>query len=183
MKAIVTSIGETTRELCVWSLQRNGFDVKVVESGNTLAEKLKFIYNNVDEDFVRVDADVVPNNRLTPDAVKSEYPDHCWWWQFQTFDWHQQDFTWGGVQFIKKEALPDLRANIDQFMNDVRPETRLTRITEFHNPRRFESVPVIYGLHGFGAKDVERVRQMKELRNQSETYDWELADKLLELIR
>lgn len=180
MKAFVTSIGEHTRDLCVWSLERNGFDVVLIESGSLLVDKLKTIYEQADDDFVRVDADVVPNMNLTPDSVIASAHEYQWWIQYETFDWHKQDTTWGGVQFIKKEALPYLRANIDKYHNQERPETMISRIPEFHNPRRFDSCPCIMGIHSFAATDEERVRGVKERRNQH-GYDWQLAAKLMEL--
>lgn len=61
MKAYVTSIGEPTTDLCVWSLERNGFETVLIQDQTTLAEKLKRIYSEADEDFVRIDADVIVN--------------------------------------------------------------------------------------------------------------------------
>lgn len=180
MKAVVTSIGEVTRDLCIWSLERNGFEVAIYDNGSTLARKLSQIYADLDEDFIRVDADVVPNRVLTP-AFLTSLTYHAWWIQFQTFGWFTQGTIWGGVQYIKKPALPALRANIDQHLNEIRPETAMTRLPEFYDPRRFESHPVITGIHGFAARDVERVKQLKQARNQYDHYDWELAEKLLEL--
>lgn len=175
MRAYITSIGEKTTELCKWSLERNGFEVILVEGLTTLQEKLKFIYNDTNEDFVRVDADVIPNRNLTPD-IKTDN----WWTQFQMFEWFRQDVGWGGVQFIKKEALPALRANVDQFKWHDRPETELSRIPEFHNPRRFASDPTIMGVHNY-KNDIKRVSKVKANRGQSHLFDWALVERINEL--
>jgi hypothetical protein len=182
MKAYVTSIGESTRDLCVWSLERNGFEVVLIENGSLLVDKLKVIYELADDDFVRIDADVVPNKNLIPESLIASAEQHQWWIQYETYDWNKQDLSWGGAQFIKKEALPFLRTKVDDFHNYDRPETMLSRIPEFHNPRRFESCPMVVGIHSFAAADIDRVKAVKERRN-GVGYDWELANKLLGLLR
>lgn len=178
MIAFVTSMGEVTTELCCWSLARNGFSVVLIEDKTTLWDKLKRIYNEADRDFVRVDADVVPNKQFTPQFVAESGEVFSWWLQYQTFDWHKQDTTWGGIQAIRKEALIHLKANVDQYSDNIRPETALSRIPAFFNPRRFESVPIITGLHGYKANDLERVKDLKLARNQYDNYDFELEERL-----
>jgi hypothetical protein len=182
MKAVVTSIGEITRDMCIWSLERNGFDVVVYDDPSTLADKLKRIYHDLDENFIRVDADVVVNRNITPKMME-QLTYHAWWIQFQSFSWFTMDRIWGGVQYIKQPALKALRENIDAHMRDIRPETSMTRLPEFYDPRRFESHAVIAGIHGFAAQDMDRIKDLKRARNQYDTYDWELAEKMMELLK
>ena len=102
MKAYITSIGETTTPLCYWSLQRLGFEPYVVRHKNTsLWEKLEWIFNDADDDFLRVDADVVCNSNILELIEQTDGV----WFQSLTFDWFKQDTTHGGIQFIKKEAI------------------------------------------------------------------------------
>jgi hypothetical protein len=182
--AVVTSIGEPTTDLCIWSLERQGFEVKLYSDGTTLADKLKRIYNDMDEDFVRVDADVVCNRNLSRSfrelwKIKGE---HVWWLQGRTFGWHAQDLVYGGVQMIDHKALPALRENVDRFIRHIRPETQLSRIPEFHNPRKFESLDGVFGIHGYKqATHIPRIKKLKLDRNQYENYDWELAERLEQL--
>lgn len=173
MKAIVTSIGEVTTDLCIWSLERQGFEVKLYKSDSNLWSKLKQIYFDTDDDFIRVDADVVVNQNIKNIHV----PDDIWWVQFLTYDWFKQDTTHGGVQYISKQAIPALRAHIEDAKYRDRPETHMYRIEPFHNPRRCISQDVIMGLNGYKAKDVERVKKTKKDRLQ-DGYDWELAERL-----
>jgi hypothetical protein len=129
MKAFVTSIGEPTTDLCVWSLERNGFEVVLLNNGSLLADKLKSIYEQATDDFVRIDADVVVNSTFTP-------------------------------------------------------ETALSRLEEFYNPRRFESPTAVAGLHGFALGDhLDRVYRQKEKREYFNTYDFELLTKLEGLLK
>lgn len=176
MKAFVTSINEPTTDLCIWSLERNGFEVVLLKRWDSLAEKLADIYSQADDDFVRVDADTVPNQNLTEPALRAAADDRLWWVQFLTYDWYKQDTTHGGVQFIKKEALPALRANIKDSLSLERPESQMYRLKEFHNPRRCDWNPCIMGITNY-KNDMRRVREVKERRLQWD-YDWELAEKL-----
>lgn len=182
MKAFITSIGEPTTELCKWSLERNGFDVYVISQNSTtlnissLAQKLKYIYAMADDDFIRVDGDVIPNKNLTLEKVNASCPSDAWWVQYMTFDWYKQDLTHGGVQYIKKEALPILRENIGKFMESERPESQMYRLEEFHNPRKCITSSLLMGVHGYGQNDIERVKATKTRRMQS--YDWDLFDRI-----
>lgn len=183
MKAIVTSIGERTTDLCVWALERNGFEVQLVYNEiTTLAQKLEYIYTQVDKDFLRVDADIVVNKNCIPENIKyvSESDTSVWWWQFQCFDWFQQDVMNGGVQFIRKPALQTLRNKITEHLEDERPETSMYRLDSFMNPRRCVTNEEVMGIHGFMQNDVDRVKETKERRDQWH-YDFELAQKLEEL--
>lgn len=184
MIAFVTTIGEKTTDTCVWSLKRNGFEVHTVSGDTTLAEKLKDIYEEalqLDIDFLRVDADVVVNNNCTPGIIESianlNMHNDAWWLQFQTFDWFQQNVGYGGIQYIRREALPVLNENITSFMNAERPETEMTRSYGMYNPRRFESFEMIMGIHNY-KNDIERVRAVKTRRDQLKHYDFELAERL-----
>lgn len=174
MKAFVTSIGEPTTWLCCDQLRRYGFDVVILKDDRSLAEKLREIYTQADDDFLRVDADVVPNRRIR-ELVDDPLP--VWWVQARIFDWLQQDLATGGIQFIRKEALPHLREHVGRFLGAERPETQLYRLEAFHEPRRCVTSPVVAGLHGFRQGDLARVRAVKERRGQT-NYDWPLVERL-----
>lgn len=187
MIAFVTTLGEPTTDLCIWSLKRNGFEVHTISGQDSLASKLKRIYeeaSSLDCDFLRVDADVVVNakcNMATINTVLLQPSlQDAWWVQFRTFDWYQQLPGYGGVQFIKREALPTLLKNIDLFMDFDRPETELSRSHGMYNPRRFESHVGVMGIHNY-KNDVRRVAKVKAHRGQSANYDFDLAQRLEKL--
>ena len=179
MKVIVTSTGEPTTELCRWALERNGFEVMVFQSDTSLWQKLHDIYNNIDEDFLRVDADVIVNKNLTPQKLEDLSKDGTiWWWQFVVFDWYKMDIA-HTTSFIRKVALPSMRLNINRFKLSLRPETDISRIKELHNPRRMQTYDKqIVGIHGYGIPDMTEVKRLKEARNQMDNYDFELAERL-----
>jgi len=181
IKCFVTSIGEPTTDVCVWSLKRNGFDVELLQDNSSLQNKLKRIFEKADDDFLRVDADITVNKNLTPEFLSSLELDEIWWWQFLCFDWYKLDIA-HCMSFIKKPAIEHLRANIDRFERSLRPETDVSRIEELHNPRRLLTYEDrIVGLHGYGIKDIQPVIELKKARNQDYLYDFEMVERLKEL--
>ena len=179
MKAFVTSIGESTTDLCVWSLQRQGFAVELVQSKTSLVDKLRYIYEMADDTFLRVDADVIVN-RNVQDLV---LPPDIWWLQARCFGWFSQDIIHGGIQLYGKELLPILRRHIEDAEGLERPETYLSRLPELHEPRRFASGEVICGIHGVFQNDIQRVKDTKAHRRQMDNYDFELAEAIERLGR
>lgn len=175
MKAYVTSTGEPTTELCVWSLEHQGFEVELIQGNTSLAEKLEIIYNRADDDFIRVDADVVVTRKIKLLGLA----DNVWWVQAMSFDMIAQDLTYGGVQLISKKAIPTLRKHIGSQLLAERPETAMYRLEEFYNPRRCMSVDLICGIHSFGKQDLQRIKETKERRGQLSSYDFELAQEML----
>lgn len=181
MIAYVSSTGEPTTELCAWALMKNGFKVNVILNQSTLAEKLKYIYKHANESFLRVDADIIVNRHMTPEFLNSLNNPDIWWWQFITFDWYKQDVN-NSMAYISDKALPALRANVDKHLNSLRPETEMSRLKEFYNPRRMETyTEKIMGIHGYGIKNIEPVKQLKKARGQYNQYDFELAEELNKL--
>lgn len=180
MKAYVTAVNEPTIELCIWSLKRNGFEVELIQNDRLLSYKLAEIYDHTNGDFLRVDADIIPNRNLTPDLCQSliMHRPQIWWWQFVTYDWYKQD-TNHSMAFIRSEALPYLRDSIGQFFGSLRPETEISRIKDFYEPRRMESYEdKIMGLHGYGQPRMDKVMELKAKRKQTELYDFDLAMRL-----
>lgn len=177
MKAYITSINEPTTGLCEWQLKRFGFEVEIISGEDSLACKLSRIYNLADDDFLRVDADVIVNKNIF-DLIKSD----AWWCSGKTYDIFKNDVTVGGVQYITKQCLPILRGNVGRFINAERPESQMFRLDEFHNPRVCTIHNLVDGIHGFGIKQYEYVRETKNRRKQF-FYDWELYEKLVDFYK
>lgn len=157
-------------------MRRHGLKVIEINSSRTsLAEKLATIYEQAKGDFIRVDADVIPNRHLMELPVHDQ---DAWWIQGKTFGWYAQDLVNGGIQFIRKEALPHLRVNIGMHLQDERPETAMSRLEDFYNPRRFLTCSRVVGLHGWHQNDLERVKATKQRRGQLADYDFELVERM-----
>lgn len=151
------------------------FDVELIKGPDSLAHKLEYIYNEAKEDFLRVDADVIPNgNVLELDNYNKSY----WWVQARVFDLYKNDLMNGGIQFIKEPAIKYLKKYISKHMNDERPETGVWRESDINN-HTITNIEVICGVHGFGQKDLDRVRATKGRRNQTD-YDFKLSERLKE---
>lgn len=173
MRAYITSIGETTTEISEWALKRLGFDTIVINDPSSLWQKIYQITSNEEDDFLRVDADIIVNQNVL-DLIKET---ELWWYQTLTFDWWKQDVTHGGVQFIRKQCLPIIRQHIHEATHKERPESYLFRLPEFHEPRVCGTYEQICGLNGYKQNNMQRVRDTKERRGQI-GYDWELAGRL-----
>lgn len=175
MIAYITSVGEPTTDLCSWSLKRQGFEVVVVDGATTLWEKLRLIFTDARDDFIRVDADVVVNQNIRGVILQ----DLAWWYQTYTFDWFKQDITHGGIQFVRQPAIAPALKHIDEAREKNRPESYLYRLAEFHEPRRCETWPTICGLHGYKQDGhLPRVMETKRERDYFVSYDFELAAAL-----
>ena len=179
MKCYITSIGEPTTDLCIFSVERQGFEAVLVQDKTSFNAKLEFIYNDADDDFLRIDADVIMNHNVH--RFIASCPPEIWWLQSMSFDWWQMDTCWGGVQYIKKKCLPALRANISKVQHLDRPESLMYRLPEFHEPRRCEGAEIVCGLHGYGQNDMQRVIDLKTKRKQIDSYDFKLAQRASEL--
>lgn len=174
MQAFVTSIGEPTTDLCIWSLERQGYDVKLVKGTDSLASKLEYIYHEAQDNFIRVDADIIVNRHIK----ELELPLNVWWLQASCFGWYSQDIIEGGIQYVGKQCLPILRDRVHECLEKERPETYMYRLAEFHNPRRCVSSEIVCGIHGWGQTDIARVKAVKQRRGQMDNYDFELAEVL-----
>lgn len=174
MIAYITSIGESTTELCRWSLERQGIKTIVIQSPTSLWDKLCDIYMNATEDVLRVDADVIVN-RNVKELIKQT---DLWWYQSLCYGWFSQDVIHGGIQFVRREAHDAIRNNLSKARKLERPESYLYRLPEFHNPRVCGTFEKVCGLHGYKQKDVQRVKETKERRGQLENYDFELAKRI-----
>lgn len=179
MKAFITSINEPTTELCRWQLERYGFQTVLIQDARSLGEKLEDIYNQADADFIRVDADVIVNSNI---KIVHSLPRNFRWVQFKTFDMYKLDLTNGGVQWISKEIIFTLRANISQFKHDNRPESRMFRLDEFNQRQNFITAGTVAGIHGFGQKDWQRVKDTKDQR-KDQAYDWEIVKRMQDYYR
>lgn len=177
MIAFITSTNEPTTELCRWSLDRLGFHTILYIDQTSLWNKLEGIFEEADDDFLRVDADVVVNKNVLDLVTQDKY----WWYQAQTFDWFKQDVTNGGIQFIRKECIPIIREHLNEAKHQERPESHLYRLEALHNPRRCVTYETICGIHGYKQNDINNIRETKLRRGQFENYDWELAERLSEL--
>lgn len=169
------SIGEPTTEIAKWAVERQGFEVVLYQDKTTLWAKLKRMLEEFDEDILRVDADVICNDRikyLKPGGKTVWTQSHC-------YDWYKQNVIPCSVGVITAEAMNTCRTLIDEYKNDSRPETRLWRLDPFHSPRICRVLPTVVGVHGYKQTDLARIKAQKAERGQA--YDWELYEAVSKL--
>ena len=179
MKIYVTSIGEPTTEICCWQLKRLGFEVILLDETEDWAEKYKKFVSMADDDCFRVDADVIVNENIWKMLDCNE--DNKWLMiQSYGYDFYRNNIRVTSPIFYSKKALEIIRKNIDK-IDKNRPETSAWRFSEI-NPLT-KTCDFIVGMHGFfqGRKEFKRALKNKEERKQIEEFDFELADRLLNL--
>ena len=153
MKAYLFSKGETTTELAKWSLERLGFEVVLIyDTNTTFFDKYKIFLekavNSKDEIVIRADADVIVHKNfkdLLDDFIEQykEMDNEAIWWACgRAFCFLKMETIDTAPQIIARPALLSALANLDRFKNESRPETELTRIAEFFDPRRFKAIDI-----------------------------------------
>lgn len=175
MKAYVFSIGERTTELCCELMREYGFEVILYQDQTSLWEKLKRFYTDAlatnDQDFVRIDADIIPNRNVVRLASQS-----TGWTCASGYDWYKQDRGAISVHVMSRAVIEECLKHIEEAMNKVRPETHLWRHPLINPDTRVEE-SFSCGIHGYGQGDQrERIKSLKASRNQD--YDWPLVERI-----
>lgn len=178
MRCYVFSIGENTTDLCVELMQEMGFKTVLYKDPTSLWSKLKRFYADAlktrDEEFIRIDADIIPNKRVL-DLIKVN--DGCLWHSAVGFDWYTQQRGTISIHHMKREAVAMCLENIESAKEENRPETYLWRLEEFHWPRVCHNVDINCGLHGYAQKEQrQRIKNLKASRSQD--YDWSLVERI-----
>lgn len=178
MKAYVFSIGEKTTNLCCELMSHYGFEVVLYKDKTSLWEKLKRFYtealDTTEESFIRIDADIIPNKGV---LKMLDVKDACLWHCGVGWDWYKQDRGSISVHHMKRQAIEICFDHIEEAKKEIRPETYLWRLHEFHYPRSSHVIDISCGMHGYGQQDHrQRIKQLKDSRNQD--YDWELVEKI-----
>lgn len=177
MKCYVFSIGEKTTELCCELMEEYGFEVILLKDPRTnLWEKLKEFYEKAletdDEWFVRVDADIIPNQNvleLIKDPINK-------WTCASGFDWYSQNRKAISIHVMHQDVIKECLEHIDEARDKIRPETHLWRLKTV-NMLTAINESFNCGLHGYGQKDQrDRIKWLKYNRNQD--YDWKLLDRI-----
>lgn len=182
MKAFLTSIGERTTKVCAWQLERLGFEVVGLDLAEPWPKKYRYFIEmaaELGEDCIRIDADVIPNQKLAQFAEKVKArvisPEH-WMIQFMAYDLYKNDVGVSSPVFYRKEALEIIAKHP---ISEFRPEAEAWRLKEIDGIHNY-TYPEIIGMHGFFQDDdtVARAMENKTLRKQNDLYDWELVKKL-----
>ena len=173
MKAYVTSIGEKTTKVCCEQLKRYGFEVVLLDDKESWFDKYKRFINIAKEDCLRIDADIIPNEKIK--LVGTENVQKVIMTQYSMYCFYKNGERIGNPVFYKKKVLDRIREVVDS-LDKSRPETAAWRLDNVR-PYTLTSNLVV-GLHGFFQDDdaVERERDRK-----GKEYDFNLVDELRKL--
>jgi hypothetical protein len=178
MKAYLCTIGERTTEVCKWQLERLGFEVVVLDEIEPWCVKYARFIQMANEDCIRIDADVILNDKILLDI--DQIPENILMAQFQYFDFYRNEVGGGNPCFYSKACLDILKTKLDE-IDERRPEASAWRLKEINDFTM--TCERICGMHGFGCDKemLERAKKNKEDRGQINLYDFDLAEKLLKM--
>ena len=176
MKAYLTSIGESTEQVCKWQLERLGFEVVLLNEKEDWATKYKRFIDIANEDCLRIDADIVLFNDFN---ILDINPNQTLMVQWQVVDFYSFKIHTGQPIYYSKRFLELVRRVKPQIDNE-RPETSLWRNKELN--KYTNTIDEVVGLHGFWQKkeDMERAKFNKLSRGYH--YDNKLIERIYEFI-
>ncbi len=180
MKAYLTTIGERTTEICKSQLERFGFEVVVLDGLEPWEQKYKRFIEMADEHCIRVDADVIVNRYINTAFNYQKTKGHLMV-QFQAYDFYRNNVGVCSPVYYHPTALAIIRRDFEH-LDLRRPEATAWRLPDI-NKHTYTSKAVV-GIHGFfqTKEDMDRHRQNKIDRKQITEYDFELAEKLINLV-
>lgn len=183
MKAFVFSIGETTTDICIWSLKRLGFVVVPIADPKTsfYQKYLEFLSRaKGEETVIRCDADVVVTKDFTTMVKMYQSQNQFWWFQGKVYCHLKHNLVNTGPNIMNDRVISVGLQHFHEYKHDSRPETRLSRAKELMDPRRYMALDYFTGIHGFRQReeDIQRVFNQKAERDQLGEWDLELIDKM-----
>lgn len=183
MKAYVTSIGENTTELCVYQLQKYGFEVEVLDEEMRWIDKYKEFICLANENCIRVDADCIVNKNIEVFAnwVKNDESFNDYYMiSFNGWDYYKNNVGVIGITYYSKRCLNILKHKLD-LLDPKRPETSAWRLPEIVNKTFNNSL--VAGIHGIAqfSTDIKRHIGHKIERKQIGDYDFDLASRIDDL--
>lgn len=177
MRVFITSINESTEQVCKWQLERLGFEVVLLNEVEPWIDKYKKFINFANDNCLRVDADVIVNKNILGCLQLGDMTMA----QFNCYDFYKNDTGNTCPVYYGSKILEIIRQNLDK-IDSERPETSAWRLPEVvKHTMTFDKI--IYGSHGIGASKemIERAKQNKIDRGQIADYDFGLVNKMREI--
>lgn len=176
MKAVVTSYGEKTTGICIKQLEKFGFDVIVFDQPMSWPDKYNLFINTINEDCLRVDADIIVNENVK--KVGKDLPERFWCETYCLYDLYRNGLYIGSPIFYTKRGIEAIRENLDKIQR-LRPEASAWRLKKT-NPHKRVNTELIVGMHGFFQDKNTRIRakENKIKRGQDPIFDFDLVERL-----
>jgi hypothetical protein len=175
MKAVITSIGEPTTDLCAKLMHKFGFDVEIMDEDIPWPQKFRKFIETHNEDCVRLDADCLP---LPPVVRLLDWPTRAWIVQTEQVDLYSWNLKPGGPLLYRKCALDFIRQNIEE-IDWRRPEATAWRLAEVNG--RTETVRVLSCLHGFFQMPEDNKRSLAHRIDRRQLYESEIVEEITNL--
>lgn len=175
MKAVITSIGEPTTQLCADLMRKFGFDVEVMDEDIPWPQKFRKFIETYDEDCVRIDADCLP---LPPVARLLDWPSRAWIVQTEQVDLYSWNLKPGGPLLYRQCALEYIREHIDE-IDWRRPEANAWRLASVNG--RTETVRVLASLHGFFQRPEDNGRALQNRKDRGQIYEMDIVREITKL--
>lgn len=178
MKAFLTSVGEKTTQICREQLEKFGFSVVMLDEKESWEDKYKRFIFLADDDCIRIDADIIPNENIKKINEEIEWAENPLMIQFEGYDFYKNNKGIIGLTYYTKQVLEIIKNNLDK-IDWRRPEATAWRLPEIN--KKVYTSNLIVGMHGFfqDRETMARAKQNKVDRKQIEDYDFELVEKLL----
>ena len=183
MKCFVTSIGETTTEICVEQLIKYGFDVILLDEPEYWVDKYKRFLRLAEEcgdkKVLRMDADFIPGPEIRK-IFDPAYNDDLMT-QFAHWDIYMNKLKMGQPVMYDRDIYKyiDIRK-----LDPLRPETSVSHIQAVHD--RFGTIwDAVVGIHGLGQRGMDIARHMvnRKTRGHYEECDFKLVEKINALLK
>lgn len=140
MKAYLTSIKESTEQVCKSQLEKLGFEVVLLNEKEDWPTKYKRFIDLANEDCLRIDADIILfNDFIIPNGL----PDISMV-QWQVVDYKKFAIHTGQPMYYSKGLL-DIAKTLK--VKDIRPETSMWREPEII--KYTLTIKEVVGLHQF----------------------------------
>jgi len=149
----IFSTQERTKDLCVYSYKKLGFEnVVVLEGSSSFKDKYIEFAEHASSSgldyFIRADADLIPFDGILKivSKIKSGIP---YWIEGQYFDYFMNKRRHGTPHLIPKVAVDVLANNYDIISNSKKPESEFSRYLVNNDLVKLKSVKVITSLHEY----------------------------------
>lgn len=149
----IFSTKERTRDLCIYSYKKLGFqDIIVLEGESSFKEKYIWFAQHAsssgNEYFIRTDSDLIVFDGILK-LIQKIKPERSYWIEGQYFDYFMNNRRHGTPHIIPKVAVDVLADNPEIMQNSKKPETGFGKYLRDRNLIKSKSVKVVTSLHEY----------------------------------
>lgn len=168
MTCVIFSIGEPTTDMCYKALKRQGVIADIWQDDSSFQDKFSRMCD-IDDDVLRVDADIIVNDNLYDYLEKTEQINDAWL-QPKGLVWWSQTIEPISVNYFPKSILKIFKKHLsDDGFKNFRPERYMWGLPELKD--KIQHVDDFVGIKGYGIRELTKTIDTKVKRGQY--YDWQ----------